>query len=83
MTSAKYISSILFDDNLDKNSYLNNLPIIKHLAKEKVIVLTADGIYPELAYTKEAHVRAMRLLGEIDAWRHILPAVDAIKNSFS
>ena len=45
-------------------------------------LLTADGIYPELAYTKEAHVRAMRLLGEIDAWRHILPAVDAIKNSF-
>lgn len=37
MTSAKYISSILFDDNLDKNSYLNDLPIIKHLAKEKEI----------------------------------------------
>ena len=45
-------------------------------------LLTADGIYPELAYTRDAHVRAMRLLGEIDAWRHILPAVDAIKNSF-
>lgn len=32
MTTAKYISKILFDNNLDKNSYLNGLPIIKYLA---------------------------------------------------
>lgn len=44
-------------------------------------LLTADGIYPELAYTKTAHVRAMMILGDLDAWKYILPAVDAIKNS--
>lgn len=44
-------------------------------------LLTADQVYPELMYTKDAHFKAMVLLGEIDAWRHILPAVDAIKNS--
>lgn len=45
-------------------------------------LLTADAIYPELAYTKEAHVKAMRLIGEIGAWAHILPAVETVKNSF-
>ncbi len=44
-------------------------------------LLTADGIYPELNYTKTAHVRAMMLLGELDAWKYILPGVDAVKNS--
>lgn len=31
MACAKYISKILFDDNLPSNSYLNNLPVIKYL----------------------------------------------------
>ena len=35
MNSARYISGVLFDDNLDKSSYLNNLPVIKFLEKEK------------------------------------------------
>ena len=29
MSNAKYISSILFDNSLSENSYLNDLPIIK------------------------------------------------------
>ncbi len=33
MNKAKYISSILFDNSLNYNSYLNDLPVIKHLAK--------------------------------------------------
>ena len=44
-------------------------------------LLTADQIYPELLYTKDAHFRAMVLLGEIDAWKFILPAVDHIQKS--
>lgn len=42
MTTAKYISSILFDNNLDKNSYLNNLPIIKFLSKEKQLSFSSN-----------------------------------------
>ncbi len=34
MTSAQYISSLIFHNTLAKDSYLNNLPIIRHLAKE-------------------------------------------------
>ena len=44
-------------------------------------LITADSIYPELAYTKDAHFRAMKLIGEIDAWKYIMPAMDAIKNT--
>jgi tRNA nucleotidyltransferase/poly(A) polymerase len=39
-------------------------------------LLTADQVYPELIYTRTAHFRAMVLLGEIDAWKYILPAMD-------
>ncbi len=42
MTSANYISSILFDDKLDKNSYLNNLPVIKYLSREKELCLSSN-----------------------------------------
>ena len=41
---------------------------------EKLLVV--DTIYPDLFYTKDAHFRAMVLLGEFDAWKYILPAVD-------
>ncbi|MBQ3088151.1 MAG: AAA family ATPase [Clostridia bacterium] len=33
VTKAKYLSEIIFDNKLSKNSYLNNLPIIKYLSK--------------------------------------------------
>ncbi len=42
MTNSKYISKILFDNKLNKASYLNNLPIIKYLAKEKELSFNAD-----------------------------------------
>lgn len=42
MISANYISSILFDDKLDKNSYLNNLPIIKYLSQEKELCFSSN-----------------------------------------
>ncbi len=42
MTNSKYISKILFDNKLNKASYLNNLPIIKYLAKEKELSFNTD-----------------------------------------
>lgn len=42
MTTARYISEVLFDDKLDKSSYLNNLPMIKHLSKEKNISFSSN-----------------------------------------
>ena len=35
MNEANYISHIIFDGELRENSYLNNLPIIKHLKEHK------------------------------------------------
>ena len=35
MSSAKYISEVLFDNQLSKDSYLNALPVIQFLAKKK------------------------------------------------
>lgn len=37
-----YIRDILFDNSLDKNSYLNNLPVIKHLADSKKLSFTSN-----------------------------------------
>ena len=42
MISANYISSIVFDNKLDKNSYLNNLPIIKYLSREKELRFSSN-----------------------------------------
>lgn len=42
MATAKYISEILFDNKLDGNSYLNNLPIIKYLSKEKRLLFSSN-----------------------------------------
>ena len=39
---AKYISKILFDDNLDETSYLNNLPVTKFLSREKQLSFTSN-----------------------------------------
>lgn len=40
--SAKYISSVLFSDNLDENSYLNKLPVIKFLKEAEHLDFSAD-----------------------------------------
>lgn len=42
MMPAKYICSILFDNKLDKNSYLCNLPIIKYLETDKEISFSSN-----------------------------------------
>lgn len=59
---------------------------IKYISKfrlknefEKLLV--ADSVYPELLYTKDAHFKAMILLGELDIWKFILPAIDEIMHS--
>lgn len=44
-------------------------------------LLTADQIYPELLYTKDAHFRAMLLIGELGIWKDILPAMEDIQNT--
>ena len=41
MSGAKYISKISFENNLNKDSYLNKLPVVKHLSKEKELSLDA------------------------------------------
>lgn len=42
MTTAKYISEIIFDNGLDKSSYLNYLPVIKFLSKEKQLSFSSN-----------------------------------------
>ena len=42
MTKARYISEVLFDDKLDKGSYLNNLPVIKYLTSEKKLSFSSN-----------------------------------------
>ncbi|MBR3884920.1 MAG: CCA tRNA nucleotidyltransferase [Clostridia bacterium] len=44
-------------------------------------LLTADQIYPELLYTKDAHFRAMLLIGELGIWKDILPGMEDIQNT--
>ena len=51
------------------------------LKREFQNLLTCDQIYPELLYTRDAHFRAMVLLGDFDLWQFILPAVDDLKKS--
>lgn len=63
-----------------------NVYKIKFISKNRLRnefdrLLTADEVYPTLFYTREAHFRAMLLLGELDAWKFILPAVDEIMKS--
>lgn len=40
--STKYISNILFNDKLDKSSYLNELPVIKYLKQSGQLDFSAD-----------------------------------------
>lgn len=44
-------------------------------------LLTADQIYPDLLYTKDAHFRAMLLIGELGIWNEILPAMEDIQKT--
>lgn len=44
-------------------------------------LLTADQIYPDLLYTKDAHFRAMVLIGELDIWDEILPTMGDMKKT--
>ncbi|MBE6793252.1 MAG: ABC transporter ATP-binding protein, partial [Ruminococcaceae bacterium] len=41
MGSAPYISSVIFDNALDEASYLQRLPIIKHLAAHRELSFNA------------------------------------------
>ena len=40
--SAKYISSILFDNDLCRRSYLNDLPVVKYLADNSQLSFSSD-----------------------------------------
>ena len=42
MSSAKYISEVHFDNRLSEGSYLNNLPVIRFLAKEKRLSFSSN-----------------------------------------
>ena len=42
MLAAKYISEISFDNKLNKSSYLNDLPVIKFLTKEKALSFNSN-----------------------------------------
>ena len=64
-----------------QNSYKIKFISKFRLRNEFEKLLTADQIYPELLYTRDAHFRAMILLGEIDAWKFILPAVEDLRKT--
>lgn len=61
-----------------QNSYKIKFISQTRLRNEFERLLTVDEVYPELLYTREAHFRAMLILGELDAWKWILPAIDEI-----
>ena len=42
MTPAKYISSIVFENNLNDRSYLHGLPVIKYLSNEKELSFSSS-----------------------------------------
>ena len=42
MSSAKYISEVCFDNRLNEDSYLNKLPVIRFLAKEKRLSFSSN-----------------------------------------
>ena len=42
MSSAKYISEVCFDNRLNAASYLNDLPVIRFLAKEKHLTFSSN-----------------------------------------
>ena len=42
MSFGKYISEICFDNKLDKDSYLNDLPVIKYLSQKERLAFSSD-----------------------------------------
>lgn len=64
-----------------KNSYKIKFITKFRLRREFERLLTVDEVYPDLLYTKNAHFRAMVLLGEIKCWKYILPAVYELESS--
>ena len=64
-----------------QNAYKVKFVSKNRLKNEFEKLLTADQIYPELLYTRDAHFRAMVLLGELDLWKIILPAMEEVKKS--
>lgn len=64
-----------------QNAYKIKFMSKVRLRNEFERLLTADQIYPELAYTKDAHFRAMVILGELDIWKDILPTMEDMKQT--
>ncbi len=64
-----------------QNAYKIKFISKNRLKNEFEKLLTADQIYPELLYTRDAHFRAMVLIGEFGIWKHILPALEDMKTS--
>ena len=58
-----------------QNAYKIRYMSKSRLKNEFEKLLTADQIYPELLYTKDAHFRAMVLLGELGVWNEVMPAM--------
>ncbi len=42
MDTAKYVSGIIFDNELEPGSYLNHLPVIQHLAKNSKLTFSSN-----------------------------------------
>lgn len=64
-----------------QNAYKVKFMSKSRLKNEFEKLLTSDQIYPELLHTRNAHFRAMVLLGEFDLWKYIMPAIDDLKKS--
>lgn len=64
-----------------QNAYKVKFMSKSRLKNEFEKLLTCDQIYPELLHTRNAHFRAMVLIGEFDLWKYILPAIDDLKKS--
>ncbi len=64
-----------------QNAYKVKFMSKYRLKNEFERLLTADQIYPELLYTKEAHFRAMQLLTEFDVWQYIMPVMDDMRKT--
>lgn len=59
---------------------------IKYMSKYRLKnefekLLTADQIYPELLYTKDAHFKAMVLIGELGVWGDIMPSMADVQKT--
>ena len=65
-----------------QNAYKVKFVSKYRLKNEFERLLTADQIYPELLYTKEAHYHAMKLLTELDVWQYILPTMDDMRKTY-